>query len=143
VKQTAKKQLQIESEITQMSQSPDYIVRDAGNWYVHGQIYQGYTNYNQVVGAGAGFGANVQTISATWINADLRNGFLVQRIEHDPINKINKWNDISIGWMPQWTYKNMILGAKLQLIYSNNYAWENGNNPFNLHSRLMIQYNFN
>ena len=143
VKQTAKKQLQIESEITQMSQSPDYIVRDAGNWYEHGQIHQGYSNYNQDLGAGAGFGANVQTISATWINADLRNGFLLQRIEHDPINKINKWNDISIGWMPQWTYKNMILGAKLQLIYSHNYAWENGNNPFNLHSRLMIQYNFN
>jgi hypothetical protein len=139
---TKLKYFKIETEITQMTQSPDYLVRDAGNWYEHSQIYQGYTQYNQILGAGAGFGANVQTISATWINGEIRNGFLIQRLEHDPINKASKWNDISIGWMPQWTYKNMILGAKLQLIHSSNYAWEQGNNPLNLHSRLMIQYNF-
>ncbi len=37
------------------------------------------------MGAGAGFGANVQTISATWINGEIRNGFLIQRIERDPV----------------------------------------------------------
>jgi hypothetical protein len=142
IKQSSTKYIEMASEITQMSQSPDYLVRDAGNWYVHSQIFQGYTNYNQTLGAGAGFGTNVQTIAATWVNGMVRNGFLVQRLEHDPINKANKWNDLSIGWMPQWTYKKMILGAKILLIHSSNYAWEQGNNPINLHSRLMIQYNF-
>lgn len=141
-KQTSEKYIQFETELTQMSQSPDYLVRDAGNWYEHSPIFQGYTNYNQILGSGAGFGTNVQTVSATWINGEIRNGFLIQRLAHDPINKVNKWNDISIGWMPQWKYKNMILGAKVQLIHSSNYAWEQGNNPLNLHSRLMIQYNF-
>lgn len=139
---TASQYIQVETELTQMSQSPDALVRPAGNWYEHGQIFQGYTNNNQILGAGAGFGANVQTISATWINGDIRNGFLIQRIERDPVGRINKWTDFSIGWMPQWKYKNMIFGAKVQLIRSNNYNWEKGNHSFNLHSRLMVQYNF-
>lgn len=142
IPQKNKNYLQLEAELTQMSQSPDHLVRDAGNWYVHWQIYQGYTQNNQIMGAGAGFGANVQTVSATWINGEIRNGFLIQRIERDPVNRVNKWTDFSIGWMPQWTYKNMLLSAKVQLIHSNNYSWEKGNNSFNLHSRLMVQYNF-
>lgn len=138
---TKEKYIQLEGELTQMSQSPDAIVRSAGNWYVHGQIGQGYTHQNQIMGAGAGFGANVQTASATWINGDIRNGFLIQRVERDPEGRPNKWTDVSIGWMPQWKYKNMLLGAKVQLIRSNNYNWEKENHTFNLHSRLMIQYN--
>ncbi|MDP2420258.1 capsule assembly Wzi family protein [Sediminibacterium sp.] len=134
--------IQLETELTQMSQSPDYLTRNADNWYEHSPIFQGYTHNNQILGAGAGFGANVQTISATWINGEIRNGFLIQRIERDPVNRINKWTDFSIGWMPQWKYKNMLLGAKVQLIRSNNYNWEKGNHSFNLHSRLMVQYNF-
>ncbi len=142
IQQTATRYIQIETELTQMSQSPDYLVRSAGNWYEHGQVFQGYTNNNQILGAGAGFGANVQTISANWVNGDIRNGFLIQRIERDPIYKTYKWTDFSIGWMPQWSYKNMLIGAKIQAIYSNNYSWEQSNNPINFHSRLMVQYNF-
>ncbi len=142
IKQTDTRYIQIETELTQMSQSPDYLVRSAGNWYEHGQVFQGYTNNNQILGAGAGFGANVQTISANWVNGDIRNGFLFQRIERDPIYKAYKWTDFSIGWMPQWKYKNMLLGAKLQLVYCENYSWQKSNNILNLHSRLMVQYNF-
>ena len=134
--------IQLEAELTQMSQSPDAIVRSAGNWYEHGQIRQGYAHQNQILGAGAGFGSNVQTASATWINGDIRNGFLIQRVERNPEGRPYKWTDLSIGWIPQWKYKNMLLGAKVQLIRSNNYNWEKGNHNFNLHSRLMIQYNF-
>jgi hypothetical protein len=142
IKKTDNHYLQLETEFTQMSQTQDYLVRDAGNWYEHSQLDQGYTNYNQILGAGAGFGTNVQTIAATLINGQIRNGFLVQRMERDPVFRTTKWTDFSIGWMPQWTYKNMIVGAKVQLIRSNNYSWEKGNNPFNFHSRLMVQYNF-
>jgi hypothetical protein len=134
--------VQLEGELTQISQSPDAVVRTAGNWYVHSQIFQGYTHQNQIIGAGAGFGANVQTVSANWIKGEIRNGFLIQRVERDPEGRANKWTDLSIGWMPQWKYKNMLLGAKVQLIRSNNYNWEKGMHSFNLHSRLMIQYNF-
>ena len=141
IKKTNVTYLQLEAEIAQLSQSPDYLVRDAGNWYEHGRLSQGYTHNNQIIGAGAGFGSNVQTISATWVKGEIRNGFLFQRVERDPVNRAAKWTDLSIGWMPQWTFKNLLLCAKVQIIRSNNYSWENGNHPFNLHTRLMIQYN--
>ncbi|TAH09088.1 MAG: hypothetical protein EAZ13_01950 [Sphingobacteriia bacterium] len=139
---TALKQIQLEAELTHLSQSPDYLVRSAGNWYEHGQVLQGYTQNNQILGAGAGFGSNVQTITATWINGNIRNGFLMQRIERDPIDRAVKWTDFSMGWMPQWEYKNLLFSAKIQWILSNNYSWEKNKNPINLHSRLMVQYNF-
>lgn len=139
---TKEEYVQLEGGLTQMSQSPDAMVRNAGNWYVHSGIYQGYTHNNQIIGAGASLGANVQTASATWINGDIRNGFFVQRVERDPEGRVNNWTDLSIGWMPQCKYKNMLLAAKVQLIRSNNYNWEKGNYNFNIHSRLMIQYNF-
>jgi len=111
IKQSEEKYIKIESELTQMSQSPDYLVRSAGNWYEHGQIYQGYTNYNQILGSGAGFGANVQTIAITGVNGIIRQGFLIQRIEHDPVYRTTHWTDLSIGWMPQWSYKNILFAA--------------------------------
>lgn len=137
---TATNYIQFETEITQMSQSPDYLVRGAGNWYEHGQLVQGYTNNNQILGSR--FGTNIQSFSTTWVNGNIRNVFLIQRFEIDPVYRSHKWTDFSIGWMPQWKFKNMLLGAKVQLIRSNNYAWEKGNHSFNLHSRLMVQYNF-
>jgi len=141
-KRNTKNYIILETEITQMSQTPDYLVRTAGNWYEHSRVFQGYTNNNQILGSGAGLGSDIQTISAIWVNGNNRNSFQLQRIERDPIDKLNKWTDLSIGWMPQWKYKNMLLGAKVQLIRSQNYSWEKGKNPFNLHSRLMVQYNF-
>lgn len=131
-----------EGEITQMTQSPDRLVRYAGNWYEHVSISQGYTNQNQILGSGAGFGANMQTASATWINGEIRNGFFIQRVERDPEGRTNKWTDVSIGWMPQWKFKNMLLGAKVQLIRSNNYNWEKSKHTINIRSRLMFQSNF-
>ena len=123
-----------------MSQSPDYLVRDAGNWYVHSQVLQGYTNNNQIIGAGAGFGANVQSLSATWVQGWKQLGFLVERVERDPLNHTNHWIDLGIGVLPQWKYKNVVFSGKLQFINSSNYAWEKDVNRFNLHSRLSIQY---
>lgn len=143
IPQTKDKYVRLETEFTQLSESPDHLVRPAFNWYRHWQILQGYTHNNQILGAGAGFGTNVQTLTATWINGNLRNGFLVQRIERDPVGRPVKWTDFSIGWMPQWEYKKMLIGAKIQLIRSNNDNWEKGKNNFNLHTRVMVQYNFN
>jgi hypothetical protein len=132
--------LELGFEITQMSQSPDYLVRNAGNWYEHSQVLQGYTNNNQIMGAGAGFGANVQSLTATWVQGWKQLGFLIERVERDPLNHVNHWLDLGIGVLPQWKYKNVIFSGKLQFINSSNYAWEKEVNRFNVHSRLSIQY---
>ncbi|HJV18954.1 MAG TPA: capsule assembly Wzi family protein [Sediminibacterium sp.] len=139
-------------EMTRMAQSPDYITREAGNWYEHGQVVQGYTHLNQMMGAGAGFGANLQTIKATWVSRVKQLGFQLERVERPrainsivdyPLGGVPKWTDLSIGIMPQWKYGNAIIGAKLQLINSANYMWEQNLNRFNIHTRFMISYYFN
>jgi hypothetical protein len=127
-------------ETTQMTQSPDYLVREAGNWYVHGQISQGYTHNNQIMGAGAGFGSNVQTAQASWVKGWSRLGLMIERVERDPLYHDANWVDISIGLLPQYRIRNMVLSGKIQFINSTNYAWDKNSNRFNLHSRLSIQY---
>lgn len=135
--------LDIGIEITQLSQSPDAIVRSAGNWYVHGQIGQGYTNYNQILGAGAGFAANKQIVSAIWVNGFTKLGILIERTDRDPEYHANKWIDLSFGILPQIKYKNYIIGGALQCMNSANYMWEKDVNRFNFHGKLSIQYYFN
>jgi hypothetical protein len=134
------KYLDLGFEMTQMSQSPDAIVREAGNWYTHGEIKEGYTHENQILGAGAGIGANVQTFTATWVKGIKQLGLIVERVERDPQYHVYKWLDFSIGFLPQWQYGKMIISGKLQFISSSQYAWQKDVNRFNLHSRLSIQY---
>jgi hypothetical protein len=123
-----------------MTQSPDYLVRNAGNWYEHYQVRQGYTNNNQIMGAGAGFGANVQTLTTAWIKGWKKMGILLERVERDPLNHPNNWIDLSFGLMPQFKYKNLLLAGKCQFIKSSNYGWDKDVNRFNLHATFLIQY---
>ncbi len=129
-------------EMTQMSQSPEAMVREAGNWYTHGQISEGYTNENQIIGAGAGLGTNVQTFTATWIDGIKQLGIILERVDRDPQYHTFKWVDFSFGILPQWQRGKMILSGKLQFIHSSQYAWQKDINRFNLHSRLAVQYLF-
>jgi hypothetical protein len=129
-------------EITQMSQAPEWIVRDAGNWYIHGQIPEGYTNQNQILGAGAGLGSNVVSLSGTWVNGWKRLGVLFEKVNRDPQYHMDKWVDYSIGILPQWQFSNMLVGGKLQFISSTQYAWQKDVNKFNFHGRLTFQYLF-
>jgi hypothetical protein len=129
-------------EITQMSQTPDYLVRNAGNWYEHSTILQGYTNHNQIMGAGAGFGSNVQDLNVTWIKGTKQLGILLERVDRDPVFHTNKWIDMSIGFLPQYQYKQMIFSGIIQFINSHQYAWEEGVNRFNLHTKVQVQYLF-
>jgi Capsule assembly protein Wzi len=138
----SKTYLDFNVEITQLSQSPDAILRSAGNWYVHGQIGQGYTNYNQILGAGAGYAANKQIISAIWVNGYTKLGILLERTDRDPEYHYNKWIDLSIGILPQVKYKNYIIGGAVELINSSNYMWEKDLNKLNFHSKINIQYVF-
>jgi hypothetical protein len=130
-------------EFTQMSQSPDAILRSAGNWYVHGQIGQGYTNYNQVMGAGSGFGANKQIVMGTYINGNNRLGVFIEKTNRDPENRRIFWTDMAYGIAPQVTIKNILLAAQLVFISSKNYAWGKDNNLLNFHAKLAVSYPIN
>jgi hypothetical protein len=136
------KYLDLNFEIIQMSQSPDYIVREAGNWYTHNEIKEGYTHENQILGAGAGLGTNVQTFTASWVNGAKKLGFMIERADRDPQYHSFNWVDISFGLLPQWSYHNLLFAGKLQLVHSSQYAWQQNVDRFNMHSRLTIQYVF-
>lgn len=56
-------QLEFHWEWTQMEQTASRLVRDAGSWYVHARVYDGYTNNGEVLGAGIGPGSNSQYFS--------------------------------------------------------------------------------
>lgn len=137
------KYLNLGIEFTQMSQSPDAILRSAGNWYVHGQVLQGYTNYNQIMGAGAGFGANKQIVMGTWVSGNSRLGVFIEKTNRDPENRSIFWTDMAYGITPQYTLHNFTLAAQLVFIASKNYMWEKENNVSNFHAKLAITYPIN
>lgn len=129
-----KKYIGIEAEATRMAQTPSYLLRNAGNWYEHGQLFEGYTNENQILGAGSGFGNNVQTILASWNNGWTKYGIKFQRIEQQPrriassgadayLGEID-WNDYCYGVVVKQRYKKFLFNAQLDWVHSKNYLWQ-------------------
>ena len=144
-----KKWLEINSEITQTAQSADYITRDAGDWYIYEN--GGYTNHNQILGAGSGKGNNVQNLSLQLINGFSKLGFLIQRIQHQPITSSRhydietlglrnyRWVDVSVGFNYQKKVQNLIVNSRVEFVNSGNYAWTK-NSHFNLFAQLNLTY---
>jgi len=150
-------------EITQLSQSSDRLVRDAGGWYIHGQVRQGQTNEGQVLGAGTGSGGNLQSMDISWVSGLKKLGIGIERYEHDvdfyeayfpDINGNSRnWVDFAFALQGEWNYKNLIFNAKLQEIKSLNYEWIlkdynpgqyyiPNNDVYNFHGELGITFRF-
>jgi len=120
-------------EITQLSQTPDRVVRTAGTWYTHSQITEGHTNQGQVLGAGTGPGGNLQSFDVKWISGLKSLGIGFERYEHsvdfsdqyffDSYGNKRKWVDFAIALQGEWSYRNLLFNAKLQHINSLNYQW--------------------
>ncbi|MFD0750825.1 capsule assembly Wzi family protein [Mucilaginibacter calamicampi] len=125
--------LLLSGEITQLSQTPDRVVRTAGTWYTHYQVREGHTNQGQVLGAGTGPGGNLQSFDVKWISGLKSLGIGFERYEHnvdfsdtflsDVYGNKRKWVDFAIALQGQWNYRNLLFNAKLQHINSLNYQW--------------------
>lgn len=127
-------------EIVQMRQSLDQLVRDAGNWYEHGGIWEGYTNHNQVMGAA--FASNAQTFQLIHHRGIQRTVLTLQRYQRDPDRSSPFWNDWVVGFSHARPFKGFYLEGQLQCISSRNYTWERGNNPIQWLARTGIRYYF-
>ena len=150
-------------EISELSQSPDWIVRNASGWYIHSTVTAGQTNEGQVLGAGTGSGGNLQSIEISWVWGLKKLGISMERYEHDVdfseryfadiSGNSRKWVDFAFGLQGNWNYKNILFNARLQSIKSFNYEWilkdyEPGsnyvphNNVYNLHAELGATFRF-
>ena len=135
--------LSIEAEATQMSQRPSYLQRSAGNWYEHGQISEGYTNENQILGAGSGFGNDVQTFITSYNKGWTKLGIKFQHIAQNPMSLTvtnilstsgggPNWDDYSYGILFKQKHKNILFNLSMDWVKSKNYMWKENHNVSNL-----------
>jgi hypothetical protein len=146
-----KKYLSISGELVQMAQSPIYLVRNAGNWYEHTGMVQGFTHMNQILGAGSGMGNNVQMVHIEKLDKANRVGLKFQRIQNDPrqlsatvatqwLSPI-KWTDFSFGPTFSLDKSKFSIQGEAQYVNSKNYGWSNARLS-NLYSSLNLIYHW-
>ena len=99
------------------------------------------------MGAGSGFGNNMQTIQLSMNEGWNKFGFIFHRIEQNPISiwsgpfediglRRVKWNDYSYGVQTRFKYKNVLFNANFEWVSSKNYLWVKGQNQNNLYANF-------
>ncbi len=139
--------LNFEAEATNMSQKPSYLLRNAGNWYVHQN--GGYINENQILGAGSGWGNDVQTFALSINKGWNKYGIKFQHIAHDPIGVTNVlsydggapyWDDYAYGIQLKQKYNHFLFNLNMEWVNSKNYLWQNNNKVSNMYVFLNTIY---
>ena len=139
--------LNFEAEVTQMSQRPSYLQRNAGNWYVHQN--GGYINENQILGAGSGWGNDLQTFAISLNKGWNKYGIKFQHISHNPIGVTNilaydggdpLWDDYAYGIQLKQKYRHFLFNLNIEWVNSKNYLWQNNNKASNVYVFLNTIY---
>ncbi|UKT63257.1 capsule assembly Wzi family protein [Pedobacter mucosus] len=156
--------IQLGLEVTQMEKPPVENVKMYGPlaWYVHGQVFDGYTQLGQVLGAGIGPGSNVQTLDVSWVKGLKRIGLSFERLDHNndlyfvsqSTDTRRHWVDLAIKSRFSWNFKHLILNSEMTYIHSFNYhygliqapdafAWDwDHQDAQNLHLKVGLMYQF-
>ncbi|MBC7759373.1 MAG: hypothetical protein H7069_10980 [Phormidesmis sp. FL-bin-119] len=150
-------------EFSQLSQTSFNSVRNAQSWYIDDYVVHGYTQLGQPLGAGAGPGAEVQTLDVNWIRGIKSVGIRLERFLHnqdffyyayEPSKDYRRhWTDLSAELNGRWDHKNLILNGGLNFTRSLNYGWymdpvetaeyyRNGKDVSNLRINLGLTYRF-
>jgi hypothetical protein len=141
--------LNFQAEATQLSQRPSYLQRNAGNWYVHSQLLDGYTNENQIIGAGSGMGNNLQTLSISLNNGWNKYGIKFQHVAQNPIGVTSilsydggapYWDDYAYGINVKQKYNKFLFNLNMEWVNSKNYLWVNNNKVSNVYVFLNTIY---
>ncbi len=121
-------------EWTQMEQTASRLLRNAGSWYEHTYVYDGYTNRGEVIGSSIGPGSNSHYFSINRINNDEKIGIGLEIIDHD--NDFYQeafsdaqdfrrfWKDLNLHFNFNKKFKKFNLSSNLVYIRSLNYQWE-------------------
>ncbi|HEY1054197.1 MAG TPA: capsule assembly Wzi family protein [Emticicia sp.] len=155
--------LQVNVEVTQLSQALDRVLISHGAWYTHSQIKQGHTNFGEVLGAGVGPGGNLQSLDISWVSGYKRIGLQTERYVHNDdyyytaVGDFNgmsrKWVDFIFSPYAEWEYNRFLIGGRLAIIKSLNYQWQSKdfqteqfyvpyNNHLNFHGKVNLTYRF-
>jgi hypothetical protein len=139
--QTGKSQIVVGVETLKQSETPSSLLRGAGNWYVHGGD-NGYTHLNQILGAGVGYGADLQS---AWIKisntaSDFSFKIFTERIQRDPNNFQNMWIDMIWQVEPIWKSRHLSITSSINYIRSKNYLWKKNRDVSNWQARLSFYY---
>lgn len=131
------KMIQVRGEMTQQQESINRTTRYTGltgrfSWHMHAHA-RGFTNYGQALGVGIGQGANVQTLEFSLVEEYSKLGVVLERLEnnqgfyyrsfYEP-SEHKPWVDLSLGFLFDKKWDNLLLSSKLQLIKAHNYQWQ-------------------
>lgn len=146
-----KKYLSINFEATRLAELPNYLVSYAGTLYQHGLVLEGYTNNEQIIGAGVGNGNNAQQLSFYLHRGISKFGFKFEHISQGPINYAGNfftlgvrsilWDDYLFGF--EGNYKilnNLLLKSQVSFIDSRNYLWIKDNKHSNFFLLMNLIY---
>lgn len=151
-------------EVAQLGQSQENeLFLDLNSWYIDKNVRHGYTHQGQMLGAGIGPGANMQSLDLLWFKGLKSIGFEIDRYVHNqdyyyytyaPSKDFRRhWVDMGYSAVGSWDFKNIVVNAKLAAIKSLNYQWFlfqnpgdpywiNGRDRFNMHARVGVSYFF-
>lgn len=150
-------------EVTQLQQSDVNTVLDARSWYLNKYVRHGYTHKGEVLGAGIGPGAGLQSLDISWYKGLKRIGLQIERQVHnndfyyyayiDSQDWRRHWIDLSIAGSAEWNYKNLLFNTRIKYISSLNYQWyllqlnpepyfTNGLDRSNLQVQMGLTYRF-
>ena len=147
-------------EWTQMEQTASRLIRNAGSWYTHRWVYDGYTNKGEVLGAGIGPGSNSHYFSLNRIRDKEKLGIAFEIIDQDndfyheafasASDPRRYWKDFNLHVNFSKKFKKFWLSSNLMYSRSLNYMWDlddtateyyhPGNDVNNLHATIKLAY---
>ncbi|REG77476.1 capsule assembly Wzi family protein [Algoriphagus antarcticus] len=134
---SASKMIQVRGEMTQQKESVNTYIRNGGlkgglTWHTHNPT-RGFVQNGQPLGVGIGVGSNVQTIEFSLVEGMDKMGIQVERLANNQDfyykallqdTERKPWIDLSIGFLFDKKWDNILLSSKLQLIQAHNYQWQ-------------------
>ena len=147
-------------EWTQMEQNASRLIRNAGSWYEHSAVFDGYTNKGEVLGSSIGPGSNSHYFSINRIRDQELFGIGLEVIDNDndfyhvafasARDYRRYWKDINIHLKYNKSFKYFNISSNLVYVRSLNYQWElddfatpyyhPGRDVDNLHLSLKLTY---
>ena len=147
-------------EWTQMEQTASRLIRNAGSWYEHYYVYDGYTNKGEVLGSSIGPGSNSHYFSINRIRDKELIGIGLEVVDNDndfyheafasAKDFRRYWKDINLHIKYNKNFKSFNLSSNLVYNRSLNYQWElddyalpyyhNGKDVNNFHINLKFTY---